>query len=1561
MIGSSSSAKKSLDDLSAEKTELLKLLRERKLRQNLTIQPCARLEGAAGHMPTSWAQQRLWFMDQLEGVSTAYVLGTVLRLAGDLNVNALHRVLNALMERHESLRTIFVNVGGEPHQEIALQGIFPLRIFDVSAADPADREAQVNVHKAKEAREKFDLGVGPLIRGRLIKTALQEHVLLITMHHIVSDGWSMAVFIREFAALYTAHCHGRPNPLEPLPIQYADYVNWQRQWLRGEALNRQLNYWRAQLAGATPQLELPTDRPRPAIQSYRGDMAEVVLDAQLSVQLHAIAERHGMTLFMVLCAGWTILLSRLSGQEDISVGTPVANRQRPELEGLIGFFVNTLVLRLVLNDDLSLVDLFQQVKDATLGAYDHQDVPFEKVVEVLQPQRTLNRNPLFQVMLVLLNTPADQWRLPGMNVTEEKDVYESSKFDLELVLVEKNDRIVGCVNYSTDLFDRQTIERWMASFSVLLSSMTSHTQSRISDLPILPTDQRRQIIESFNATAVDYPRDRLIHEMIEEAAARTPDAVAVVHDQLNCTYAQLNAKANQLAWHLAEAGIAADQLVGICIDRGLEMVVAMLAVWKAGGAYVPLDPSYPAERLASVLEDAAPRRVLIQARFRDRLHAAATGIIEIDADWSRIALRPTTNVGTRVRGVRSNNLAYVIYTSGSTGKPKGVMIEHRCVLSLWQGLEQIYRDSPGCERIAVNASFSFDASVKQFVQLLSGRTLVMVPQEVRLDASMMLDFFDAQQVDGIDCTPMQLKSWLAAGLATSDNDRPRLVLVGGEPIDGELWRSLAFARPTEFYNVYGPTESTVDTTFARLKTDERAPHIGRPMENRIVHILDRNRRPVPIGVAGEIYIAGAGVARGYLNRPELTAERFLSNPFSADPRARIYRTGDVARWRADGTIDYLGRNDRQVKIRGYRIELGEIEAQLIRSAMIREAAVIDREDGTGDKRLVAYVVLCDSVSALGSENVEALRASLKTSLPDYMVPSAFVVMQQLPLTTNGKLDRSALPAPDVAAYASQSYQAPEGRIEVTLAEIWQELLQVDRIGRHDNFFELGGHSLHGMKLIAKVEERLGTRLSVVAVFQYPTVREMAAVVSSKSEVCAVAPESTEPELRSGPREAPLSFAQRGYLHFYRLLGQRYDERAVKMVAAALRLQGQLDLQVFRQASAEIVRRHDALRIRIVPRGSILIQEISDSAACEVEIVDLRGTAVHLREMQTQRIIDQFILEPIDLSVGPVAGMRLLKFSDTEHVLLLGMAHEISDGTSLFILTRDLLTAYMQISRGRVVSLPAIQMQFPEYAAWQRSEEQAWREKHGSYWAERLAGHDRLRFPEDKCLAIGADPGWDAIPVRIDAQTKAALQEWSRQRQTTVAMSVFTAYVALVMRWCDVHDAVIQYVSNARATPKVENTIGFFASALHLRIEIRAGDTLSDLLKRVTDEYCSAFDHHDFSYLSTLSPTPGYLRNSHFNWTPRGSKVDLSEFESCGGSISYSPIEFVSPTLSRLGVDSEPAVQLHDADSRIDGNVFFPTDRFTAGTMKNFARNFLMFVRLLLEQPEQRVLEVTLCE
>ena len=917
--------------------------------------------GSSNTFPLSFAQQRLWFLDQLEPGSPFYNIPQAIRMSGAFNLQALHKSLEAIVARHESLRTTFKMADGSAVQVVAPTLNVALPMTDLSELPEVEREAEARRLATEEAQQPFDLARGPLIRASLLRLQAEEYVLLLNMHHIISDGWSMGVFVRELTALYEAFSQSQPSPLPELPIQYADFAVWQREWLADGVLERQLSYWKEQLTGAPAVLELPTDRPRPAVQSYRGAHRSIALSRESTEKLKELSQREGATLFMTLLAAFQVLLMRYTSQEDIVVGSPIAGRTRAETENLIGFFINTLVLRADLSGDPTFRELLGRVREVTFGAYEHQDVPFEKLVEELQPERSLSRNPLFQVMFSLLNTPQRNLELSGLTMRPLTADSGTTQFDVALTIIEGEKGLWGSLGYSMDLFDAATVTRMVGHFQTLLEGIAADPDQRLSALPILTEAERQQLLMEWNDTQADYPRGQCIHELFEAQVEHTPDAVAVVFEGKQLSYRELNRRANLLAHHLQKLGVGPEGRVGIMVERSLEMVVGLLGILKAGGAYVPLDPAYPHERLSFMLEDAQAPVLLTQEQLARNLPPHEATVVRLDADWEMIA---RGSAGNPVSGVEAENLAYVIYTSGSTGKPKGVMIPHRALVSHCTAAAEYYALQSN-DRVLQFASISFDVAAEEiFPYWLSGATVVLRPDEVATSITNFLRFVEQERLSVVDLPAAFWHQWVSE-LTESEAPLPstlRLVIVGNEKVLPErlaTWQKIIGDR-VRWINAYGPTEATITTTTYeptgwREEQSNSVP-IGRPLANKQVYILDRHLQLVPIGIPGELYIGGDTLARGYLNRPELTSERFIAHRFGAEAEARLYQTGDVARYLADGNIEFLGRHDHQVKVRGFRIELGEIEALLSKHPGVRETVVTAREDVNGDRRLVAYVV-----------------------------------------------------------------------------------------------------------------------------------------------------------------------------------------------------------------------------------------------------------------------------------------------------------------------------------------------------------------------------------------------------------------------------------------------------------------------------------------------------------------------------------------------------------------------------------------------------------------------------
>ncbi|MBV8464380.1 MAG: amino acid adenylation domain-containing protein, partial [Burkholderiales bacterium] len=1036
-------------------------------------------------LPLSFAQQRLWFIDQLDHAGgAAYHMPAAFRLHGRLDRTALRAALDRIVARHEILRTTFTSTDGTPYQHIAEEGAgFTLLEHDLSHLHGAEQAVMVDAISLDEAAQPFDLSVGPLIRGQLLRLRDDEHILLVTQHHIVSDGWSIGLIVQEFSALYNAFCQQQPDPLPKLAVQYADYAVWQRNWLQGDTLENQVSFWKSFLAGAPELLALPTDRARPPVQSYAGAAFAFSLSTELSAQLKALSQRHGVTLFMTLMAGWALLLSRMSGQEDLVVGTPVANRQRGEVGQLLGFFANTLALRVNLEANPTVAELLAQVRTHTLQASEHQDLPFEQVVEALQPVRTMSYSPLFQVVMSLEQSPrSHELDLAGLNISPIQQRHDFAQFDINLSLVETEQAIGGTLRYATDLFDEASIARMARYFETVLAGMAADAAQRVAHLPLADAPARAQVLTGFNDTQRSYPSDGLIHQLFEQQAAQNPEALAAVCGPHRLSYEALNQRANRIAHRLIARGVKPDDRVAICADRGIDLVAGLLGILKAGGAYVPLDPSYPAERIDYMLADSAPVAILTQSHLRSVFdHAGDASILMLDD--ATLGQEASSNPDRSIVGQTSRHLAYIIYTSGSTGQPKGVMVEHRNVLRLV--INNPFAEVTASDCVAQCANVAFDASTWEiWAALLNGARLQVIPQDTVLDPAQLRHALADGGVTALWLTVGLFNEYveaLGASLA-----QLRYLLIGGDALDPRvIARFFASGHaPTHLINGYGPTETTTFAATHDIRppvVEGRSIPIGRPIANTQIYLLDVAGQPVPIGVPGEIHIAGDGVSRGYLNRPELTAERFVRDPFSPHANARMYKTGDLGRWTAEGTIEFLGRNDFQVKIRGFRIELGEIEAKLASHAGLRDVVVIAREDNPGEKRLVAYYTH-DAETDADTISAASLRAHLATHLPEYMLPSAYVRLDALPLTSNGKLDRRALPQPDGASSASREYEAPRGPVEEAVAQVWRDLLKVDRIGRGDHFFQLGGHSLMAVQLTSRLRDAIGIELALRDLF-----------------------------------------------------------------------------------------------------------------------------------------------------------------------------------------------------------------------------------------------------------------------------------------------------------------------------------------------------------------------------------------------------------------------------------------------------------------------------------------------
>ncbi|MBI5649978.1 MAG: amino acid adenylation domain-containing protein [Chloroflexi bacterium] len=1729
---------------------------------NQVVNPIAFAEDEVCIFPASFGQQRLWFLDQFEPNSPYYNIPSAARLVGALDIGALARALNEIARRHEILRTTFTTIDGQPHQVIAPALKIGLPMDDLR--DAPDREAEALRRANIEARAPFDLTRGPLVRARLLRLADDEHIVLLTMHHIISDGWSMGVFIGEMAMLYAAFARGQASPLPDLPIQYADFTMWQRERCAQGGIENQVAYWKHQLGGALPMLELPTDQPRPAVQSSRGATQSARVPRALLDALKALSQREGATLFMTLTAAFQILLHRYTGQDDLCIGTPIANRMRAELETLIGLFINTLVIRADLSGAPTFRDLLKRVRQTTLDAYANQDVPFEQLVEILQPQRAMSHTPLFQVMVILQNAPVTSQHLPGLTLTMLDVDAGTATFDLTFSISELPDGLDVAVEYATDLFNADTLARMLGHLQTLLENIVANPDLPITNYQFLTEPERAQVLIEWNDTRADYPRDVCVHHLIENQVARAPDALAVVWNNARLTYRELNARANQLANYLRTRGVAPETPVAICVERSLEMIVAALAVLKAGGAYVPLDPDYPSERIAFMLQDSGAPILITQSNLLSRITHPATLLrsaqdasritIQLDADWATIAqssdANPTANVAPE-------NLAYIIYTSGSTGQAKGVLIEQRALANQFFAWRDAYQLDAIKSHLQM-ANFSFDVFTGDFVRALaSGGTLVLAPREWLLLPDKLYALMRREQIAGAEFVPAVLRQLMQYLDETNQRlDFMRVLICGSDVWHvGEYQKfKRACGAHTRLINSFGLTEATIDSTyfegaFADASTDRVVP-IGRPFANTHAYILDAHAQPVPIGVPGELYIGGAGVARGYLNRPELTAEKFINYqlPITNYP-IRLYKTGDRARYLPDGNIEFLGRADFQIKVRGYRVESGEIEAVLRQHPIVRDAAVAAR-----DERLVAYLIAdlpvdriplqtkcwvceeeiqvdtvdlsyhgvclmhtpaawqigqhlklrlhlpgsadelaldgvvtwrsngnsgitfapthaqenllhqsvkhlietqdawitdlrdreprlplhthcrveCDGDAArdlivenvsrggarvCGENNFGApgrgvrvrlqlpgaasdvwmngrvwwqhdghagikfdatpaeralldtrlaalvhakgfsvadLRLFLKTKLPEYMVPSAFVLLDALPLTPNGKVDRHALPAPDFARReGGRDFVAPRTPVEEMLAGIWRAILGGEQIGIRDNFFEMGGHSLLATQLVSRVRAAFHIELPLRHIFESPTIAELAEHIEiaqrATSGIIAppLRPVERDPSTSSG-QALPLSFAQQR-LWF---LDQLEPNSPFYNLPEAARLTGALDVNALERALNEVVRRHESLRTTFATLNDQPAQIIAPALTLALPVDDLRDDAD--REARALQIATEEARRPFDLARGPLLRARLIRLRDDEHIVLLTMHHIIGDAWSSNVLIQEIGALYDAFIHGRASPLPALPIQYADYAAWQR----AWLEgeheasplqKQLAYWKQQLAGiPPLLELPTDRPRPVAQTPNGAYQTFALGKDLARALDALCQCEGATLFMTLLAAFQTLLHRYTHQDDICIGTPIANRTRAELEGLIGFFVNTLVLRGDCSGEPSFRALLKRTRETALGAYAHQDVPFemiVDALQPKRDLSHSPLFqamfvlqNAPTRAQKIS--------SDLVSSPVEAHSGT-AKFDLT---LFMLQDADG-LSGAFEYNTDLFDATTIARMIAHFQNLLQAIVANPE----------
>ncbi len=1523
--------------LSREKVDLL-------IRKLATAQAAIPRRGEQQEPPPlSFAQQRLWFLDQLLDGSPAYNIAGGIRLTGALDRDALERGLGEIVRRHEALRTTFATAAGNgsaPVQVIAAAAGLEMPWVDLSAMAEQQRAAEVERRALAEARQPFDLARGPLLRATLLRLATDSHLLLLTLHHIVADGWSLGVLLRELAALYGAFARGQASPLPELPVQYADYALWQRRRLVGETLEHQLGYWRRQLAGVPP-LELATDRPRPASQSTEGARLPLVLPPELPRALGELAQGEGATLFMALLAAFATLLHRYTGQDDLAVGSPVAGRGRREIEGLIGYFANTLALRVDLTGRPSFRGLLARVREVVQDADAHQEVPFEKLVEELSPQRNLTTTPFFQVMLSFDSSALDSVRLPGLDMAMWDIDTGTARFDLTLLVSQTADGLAGSLEYNTDLFDGATVGRLAEHLTILLRGALADPDARLSELPLLGDAERRQVVVEWNRTASGFPRDLTLHGLIEAQVERAPGATALIAGEQRLSYAELNTRANRLAHRLRRLGAGPEATVGICLDRRAELVVAILAALKTGAAYVPLDPAYPRERLAFMLADAGVAVLVTRGELLEVLPEALGGAEVLCLGGDSLGDEPQDNPAV---AVSPGALAYLIYTSGSTGRPKGVAIEHASAVTLvqWSRGEFTREEISG---VLLATSVCFDLSIFElFVPLGRGGTVILADNALALPGLAARDEVTLINTVPSAITELVRDDALPAGVRT--------VNLAGEPLRRSLVDRI-YARPhvERVLNLFGPSEDTTYSTFVEVPREVAAePTIGVPVADTCAYLVDRCMQPVPVGVVGELYLGGHGLARGYLGRPGLTASRFVPDPFGERSGGRLYRTGDLARHLGDGEMAFLGRADHQVKVRGFRIELGEIETRLLAHGAVREAVVAVRDDpapaGGVDRRLVAYVAPREVETA-------ALRSFLAERLPDYMVPSGFVLLDALPLLPNGKVDRKALPAPDWGG-ESAAYVAPRDPVEEVVAGIWTELLGVERVGVHDNFFELGGHSLRATQVVSRLRQACGVELPLRRLFEAPTVAELAARVTAArgaGEPVETPPIVAEPRV-AGQQDLPLSFSQER-LWF---LDQLEPDTAFYNIWLVLRVAGPLQLDLLERSLNEIVRRQESLRTTFGNREGRPYQRIAAELELPLPVRDLRRGAVDEHETAGRRWASEEVQRPFDLERGPLVRAAAARLAEDEHLLAISFHHVVSDGWSTGVLVRELVEIYRALAQGEVPRLPELPVQYADYARWQRERlDGEVLESHLAYWRQQLADLPSLELPLDRPRPAVETFRGTARKVALGVDLTRDLEGLARRSGSTPFMALLAGFQALLGRLSGQRDIVVGSPIANRGRVETESLIGFFANTLVLRGDLAADPTLAELLGRVRETTLSAYAHQDLPFeklVEELSPERDLSRNPLFQVMLVLQNQPRPESGIAG--LTLEPV-FVETEIAKFDL----TLFWWEEGGRLEGLVEYNTDLFDAATVQRLMAGYERLLAAMAADGSRRLTAVPL--
>lgn len=1523
-----------LNSLSPEKKALL----EQKLKKNAS---------KYNAFPLSFAQQRLWFLNQLEPESAAYNVPAAVELSGSLSITALEKSINEIINRHEILRTVFRVIDSVPVQIVLPFSHRELNITDFSNINESENRKKTLEIITKEKNHIFDLSSGPLFIYHLYKISENTYILFFLMHHIITDGWSVEILIHELDKFYDSFIRNAPAELPKLAIQYADFSVWQKKWMDGEIKQKQLEYWKKKLNNIPASMELPGEK----LSKTEGDVKCIERSLYLPVRyltdLKKLSAREGTTTYMVFLAILKILLYRHTYQKDICIGTPVANRNRSEIEPLMGFFVNTLVMRSVIAENVSFNDFLNDVKRTAIEAFANQDLPFDKLVEELNAGR--NKSPLFRVMYAYQSSLKSHLALSDLKIIPLEIESDSTKYDLTFSVTEDPDSgITVSFIYMNNLFSQETIDTLLKHFHVLTDSIISNPGEKICSLSLFTEKELEKILYEWNKCAAPQSEPKPFHRLFEEQVNKTPRSFAVIADTKQMTYSELNSHANMLAHYLMKRGIGQESIVGICLGRSVDLVVAILAVIKAGGTYLPFDPVYPKDRIDYILKDAGVKMLITEESILAELPENLSNMICIDRDWNEILFESDENPGM---DIPVQSAVYIIYTSGSTGKPKGTVIQHNEVYNLYLSLKQHIYSVYNREfmRVSLNASVMFDASVQQIIMLLSGYTLYLIPEEIKRDPYGLRNYIIRNRIDVLDCVPTQLKMLLETDLFRGDSIRPLIVLPGGEAIDENMWKKLNRIEGTDFYNMYGPTECTVDTVMCRIKNHPEIPSIGKPLSNTQAYILDSSLNIVPVGTPGELYIGGAQVGRGYLNRPDLTAEKFIPDPFSLKKGGRLYKTGDLARYNYDGTIEYLGRIDNQVKIRGYRIELGEIESVLMKCSGVKEALIVLKEDHT-DKYLAGYIVSKNG-NAL---NIPELKETLRKDLPVYMIPSVIMQLNSMPLLPNGKIDRKSLPEPICAEKDDQEIIFRElTPTEEIVSGIIAGILNRNSIGLNDDIFELGVHSLLATKIVSRLRSIFRMDLELKAIFDNPTVGTLSRQIDIlKSNNAGI----VETKINTISREEPLplSFAQER-LWF---LDQLEPGSTLYNVPEAFRISADLDIGILERSINDIIKRHEILRTTFVTVKGKPYQTITSEFNINVPVIDIQYAEENEQEDRIRELIIAEIQKPFSLEHLPLFRTLLIKISGNQYVLIMTFHHIITDGWSSKILLNELLKIYSHYKQEKDAAIPELKIQYADYAFWQRkyfSEEIAG--IHLDYWTQKLKGSlPNLELPVDKPRPDVQSKNGSSLTFDLSKELYEGIRRINRDYNTTLFMSLLSVFQVLLFRYTRQSDILIGTPIANRNRSDIEDLIGFFVNTLVIRGSLSGEMKFTDLLSQTKENLLEAYMHQDMPFeklVDSLQPERSINQSPLFQvmFTLQNLQPEMN-FSEYG--IDVHPIEIPSST-SKFDI----ILSVVEEKENLRVSFEFNTDLFNKETIQNMFKHYRRIIECIIKTPELRLAGIPL--